>query len=66
MTRNVKLKAGIAITIADQNAPLGVTPSGAVIFEVRNVPDTVIIQQVWQASRNNVAGCLGHSFDWGS
>jgi hypothetical protein len=47
----VKLKAGISITLADQQAPLGRTPSGAVIFPIYNVPDSVSLHQVWKRYR---------------
>ena len=44
--KTVKLKLSTAVTLADQLAPLGVTPSGAVVFEITGVPDSVSIQEV--------------------
>ena len=44
--KTVKLKLCNSVTLADTRAPLGITPSGAVNFEVVNVPDSVSMQQV--------------------
>jgi hypothetical protein len=62
--KTVKLKACNGITIANQNALTGKTPSGAIIFEVKNVPDTVSIQEVYLKFKNTTFGYLGLNLDW--
>jgi hypothetical protein len=58
------LKAGTAITMANQLAPLGRTPSGAMIFEIAQVPDDVSDSQVWFEYRYYALGYLGKSAIW--
>lgn len=65
--KTVKLKAGNAITLAHPQADLGKTPSGAIVFEITNVPDSVTLAQVAQRY-TSFAGCYfgGSSFEWSS
>lgn len=65
--KTVKLKAANAITLAHPQAELGRTPSGAIVFEVRGIPDHVTLAQVAQRY-TSFAGCYygGSSFEWSS
>lgn len=53
--KTVKLKASNSITLAHAGAALGQTPSGAIIFEVTEVPDNVSHAQV-RLKYSNYAG----------
>jgi len=44
--KTVKLKLCNAVTLANPQAPLGKTPSGAIIFEITNVPTSVSAQDI--------------------
>lgn len=57
--RTVKLKWANGLTLAHPYAPLGVTPSGAAVFEVTNVPDTVSNTQLCLKYRGFLFSIMG-------
>lgn len=49
--RTVKIKIATGVTLAHPGAKLGGTPSGAVIFQVTDVPGDVTLEDVIRKSR---------------
>lgn len=57
--RTVKLKWANGLTLAHPYAPLGITPSGAAVFEVTNVPGSVSNTQLCLKYRGYLLPIMG-------